>query len=101
MDIDGTVLEQAKIALASFCGGTVRLFLRPAQTLPKSIFLVFCCVVCGYYFTPVAMELGRFNPSWTGAVGAFIGLVGLSIAEAMLAVKWHDFILSHFTRRPR
>lgn len=92
MDIDPQVVAQGKIALASFFGGTVRLFFRPAATLGKSVFLVFCCMICGYYSTPVIMDIGNFNESWSGAVGAFMGLVGLSIAEAAIHVKWADIL---------
>lgn len=92
MDIDPQIVAQGKIALASFFGGTVRLFFRPAATLGKSVFLVFCCMICGYYSTPVVMDVGGFNDSWAGAVGALMGLVGLSIAEALIHVKWAAII---------
>ena len=92
MDFDPTIMAQVKIAVASFAGGTVRLFFRPAATLGKSVFLVFCCMICGYYSTPVIMDVWEFNESWAGAIGALMGLVGLSIAEVLLHMQWRDVI---------
>ena len=93
MDIDPAVLAQVKIAIASFCGGAVRLFLRPAATLGKSVFLVFCCMVCGFYFTPIVMNIaGVTGGDWAGAVGAGLGLIGLSVARAALNLDWGAMI---------
>ncbi len=93
MDLPPETLAEAKVVLASFMGGAVRLFLRPASSIAKSAFMVVCCMVCGYYFTPVAMDVANFDESWTGAMGALIGLVGLSVAEAALKIKW-SYILA-------
>jgi hypothetical protein len=89
--IDHSALApHVKLAVASLCGGVLRLLFRPAkgqtmrEALLKSAWLLFGCVTCGYYFTPVVMNWWRFDESYSGAVGALIGFVGLSIAEGIL-----------------
>jgi len=62
--------------------------LRPAATVLKSAMLVLCCVICGYYFTPIAMHFGGFPDNWSGAVGALIGIAGLSVADALVALNY-------------
>jgi len=94
MDFDPAFLAQAKLALASFLGGLVRLYLRPAATLAQSLGLVLSCVICGYYFTPPVMWYFELDVNWTGAVGALIGLLGLSIAEALLKINYREVIQS-------
>lgn len=85
MDLDPVTLAHAKIAIASLCGGMVRLIFRPAASLLKTVWLLFGCVTCGYYGTPVALRVFELDAQhYAGAIGAVIGLVGLSIAEAVL-----------------
>lgn len=80
-----------KLAFASFWGGVLRLFLRPVEgesffhAVAKSMWMLFGCVTCGYYFTPVIMGWWGVGGNYTGAVGALLGFVGLSIAEGILA----------------
>jgi len=94
MDLDPSLLAQAKLALASFFGGMVRLFLRPAASLLQSVGLVLSCVVCGYYFTPPVMMYFELQADWSGAVGALIGLAGLSIAEAVIGLNYREMLHS-------
>lgn len=75
---------EAKIVIASFAGGMIRLFLKPARSLLKSVWAIACCVICGYYFTPPTVMYFGLEDQWAGAVGALIGLVGLSIADALV-----------------
>ena len=82
------ISPEAKIIIAAFGGGMIRLFLKPAQSLMRSVWLVACCVVCGYYFTPIAIMAGGLDESWTGAMGALIGLVGLSVAAAPVNLNY-------------
>lgn len=74
----------AKVAVAALMGGMVRLFLRPARGIVQTAMLLGSCVTCGYYGQPVlsyALDLpGRFD----GAVGAVLGLIGVSMAEGLL-----------------
>ncbi len=78
------LVPHAKIALAALLGGMVRLFLRPTRTVGSTVMLLTSCVTCGYFGQPVisyAMDLpARFD----GAVGAILGLIGVSIAEGVL-----------------
>lgn len=74
----------AKLAFAALCGGVMRLLFRPATSFLKTIWLLFGCVTCGFYGTPVTMDWMGFDAGYAGAVGALIGFVGLSIAEGIL-----------------
>lgn len=76
----------------------IRLLFRPAKgekashRILKSIWLLFGCVTCGFYGTPPIMEWWAFSESYAGAVGALLGLLGLSIAEGLLkAVDGFEF----------
>lgn len=90
--IDPLWLAHAKIAFAALCGGLIRLLFRPAQSFIKSIWLLFGCVTCGFYGTPPIMDWFGLSDVYAGAVGAVLGLVGLSVAEALLkAVDTFDF----------
>jgi len=101
---DPAWMAHAKLAFASFCGGVMRLFFRPASSFVKTIWLLFCCVTCGYYGTPAAMHWLEFDPEMSGAVGALLGFLGLSIAEGLLkAVEGIDlksWVLQILSKRP-
>lgn len=90
MDISPDMVAHAKLAIASFAGGAVRLFLRPlpgdtmAERLLKSVWCVFCCVTCGFYATPVVVDWLNLSNEWRDGIGAILGLVGLSFAEGLL-----------------
>jgi hypothetical protein len=81
---DPSWLEQAKIAAAPLCGGMIRLFLRPAETIPRGIFMLACCWTCGFFGTPPVMHWLELDPVYAGGMGAMLGLVGLSLAEGLL-----------------
>ena len=86
MDFDPVWMVHAKLAFASLCGGIVRLLFRPAENLGKTIWLLFGCVTCGFYATPIIVNwLGVTGPEWVGALGAVIGLIGLSFANGVLS----------------
>ncbi len=82
--LDPSWLVHAKLAFAAFCGGTTRLLFRPAASFIKTVWLLFGCVTCGYYGTPVVAYWWELDPNYYGAMGAAIGFIGLSIAEAFL-----------------
>lgn len=84
MDIDPNWAVHAKLAFAAFCGGMTRLLFRPAASFVKTIWLLFGCMTCGYYGTPVVMHWWALDQSYVGAVGASVGFIGLSVAEAAL-----------------
>lgn len=91
MDITPEMVAHAKLAIASFAGGAVRVFLRPiaganaTARLLKSVWCVFCCVTCGFYAAPVVVDwLGLTGDGWREGMGALIGLIGLSLAEGLL-----------------
>jgi hypothetical protein len=50
----------------------------------KTIWLLFGCVTCGFYGTPVLMRWWGLDTDYAGAVGAVLGFVGLSFAEGGL-----------------
>jgi len=85
MDMDPMALAHAKLAFASLCGGVVRLLFRPASSIWKTVWLLFGCVTCGFYGTPVMVKwFGLVDAEYVGAMGALIGMVGLSVAERAL-----------------
>lgn len=79
-----------KLAFAAFLGGVTRLILRPIRgetffhAAARSMWMLFGCVTCGYYFTPVAVGWLSINSDYSGAVGALLGFVGLTLAEGIL-----------------
>lgn len=88
MDIDPDWAVHAKLALASLGGGIVRLYVKPATSLLRTVGHLFSCMTCGYYGTPVVMYWWGIDQSLVGAVGAGMGFLGLSVAEA--ALRWAD-----------
>lgn len=93
MHIDPEILENAKIAFAALCGGITRLLFKPAENIRKTIWLLFGCVTCGYYGTPALMRWWSIDVSYAGAIGATLGLVGLSLAQgAVLAADRFDLL---------
>lgn len=84
----GAILAHAKVAMAAFAGGMVRMFLRPAKNFSQAAMLVFACTSCGYFGQPVVSHLAGLPSQFDGAIGALLGLVGVSLAER--ALKWAD-----------
>ena len=82
--IDPWWLVHLKLAGASLCGGIVRLIFRPTDSIIKAVWLLFGCVTCGYFGTPVAVRYWEAGPDLVGAVGALVGFVGLTVAGAVL-----------------
>jgi len=83
--VDPAWIVHAKIAFAAMCGGIVRLLFKPAANFVKTIWLLFGCVTCGFYGTPVMVKwLGIDGVEYIGAVAAALGFLGLSFAEAAL-----------------
>ena len=87
------VSESVRIGIASLAGGMVRLFWRPVTTgtlfmrFSKVVWLLAGCVTCGFYATPVAvrwLEIDRRDSETVAFVAAVIGLIGLSLAGALL-----------------
>jgi hypothetical protein len=82
--LDPAWAVHAKLAFAALCGGITRLLFRPATSFVKTIWLLFGCVTCGFYGTPVIMNWWGMGQDYAGAVGAVLGFMGLSFAEAAL-----------------
>ncbi len=74
----------AKVAVAALLGGLVRLFLRPARGVPQTLMLLASCVTCGFYGQPVLSSIANLPERFDGAVGAVLGLIGVSMAEGLL-----------------
>lgn len=102
--IDPAWLDNAKIAFAAFCGGMVRLLFRPAASFIKTMWLLFGCVTCGYYATPVIVAWWQLDADYTGAVGALSGFIGLSFAEAALRgvdnINLREWLVQLITKKP-
>jgi len=94
VDLDPTLLANAKIAFAALCGGIVRLLFRPAESIFQTIWLLFACVTCGFYGTPAVVKwLAIVEPDYIGAIGALVGLVGISFARgALIAADKFDLV---------
>lgn len=88
MALDPELIQTLKLLGAAACGGIVRMFLRPAKTLTSSALLIISCMIVGGFGThPVLWWLG-LGEEFAGAVGAGLGFIGLSIAQAVLG--WAD-----------
>lgn len=84
MDLDPSLVANAKIAVASLFGGITRLLFKPAETIIKTVWLLVGCVTCGFYGTPALLKWWSLDPEYSGAIGAVLGLVGLSFAQGAL-----------------
>lgn len=102
--VDPWWLIHAKLIVASLCGGIVRLLWKPAESATKTIWLVFGCISCGYYGTPVIMAWWGLEPVYRDGVAAFIGLVGLSVAGGLLkafdSLDFRALLKAWFDRTP-
>ena len=99
MPLDPDLVEGAKIAFASLCGGVTRLLFKPAETIVKTIWLLIGCVTCGFYGTPAVMKWWAMDPEYAGAIGAALGLVGLSFAQGALMAADKMDVISWFRQR--
>lgn len=91
-DFDPSWMDHLKLGVAAFAGGMARLYIKPATSLLRSVWQLFGCITCGYYGTPVILGWWEIDAAYAGAVGASIGFIGLSIAEAtLLAADKMDF----------
>lgn len=92
MDMDPAVVANAKIAAGAAAGGIVRMFLRPARTLRETILLIFSNITCGFYFTKPFTAYWGIPAEYDGAVGALFGLIGLSVAQALLELNFRTLL---------
>jgi len=107
MAIDPELLATLKLLGAAACGGVVRMFLRPAKTLTSSALLLISCIIVGGYGTHPALWWLGLGEEFAGAMGAALGFIGLSIAQA--ALGWADrlkqvdaaTVFDWLMRRPR
>lgn len=91
MGLDPDLVENAKIAFAALCGGMTRLLFKPAENIIKTVWLLLGCVTCGFYGTPAIMKWWDMDLEYAGAIGAALGLVGLSFAQgAIMAADKFD-----------
>lgn len=74
------------------------MFLRPARSLTQTALLLTSCVTCGYFGQPVASYLLGLPERFDGAMGALIGLIGVSLAEGALKAADKADIAAWFTR---
>lgn len=83
-NIDPSWLDHAKVAIAAFCSGIVRLLFKPEETFLRSIWMLFGCVTCGFYGSPALMHWFQLDNQYEDAVAAFVGFIGMSIAQGVL-----------------
>lgn len=86
--IDPETAAILKLVGASACGGVVRMFLRPAKTLMSSLLLIISCMIVGGFGTHPALWWLGLDTDFAGAMGAALGFIGLSLAQA--ALSWAD-----------
>lgn len=98
-DLMAGVAPHAKVAAAAFFGGVVRMFLRPARSLTQTALLLTSCVTCGYFGQPVASYFLGLPERFDGAVGALIGLVGVSLAQGLLKAADKADLAHWFSRK--
>lgn len=99
MDIDPGLVANAKIAVAALFGGLIRLFFRPTETVLKTVWLLVGCVTCGFYGTPALLKWWEIDPEYSGAIGAALGLVGLSFAQGALKAADKIDVIGWMARR--
>lgn len=98
-NLDPAWMVHAKIAFAALCGGIVRLLFKPASSFLKTVWLLFGCVTCGFYATPVVVKWWSIDVEYVGAVGALLGFVGLSFAEGALRAADKFDVSAWFMRK--
>lgn len=82
--MDPELVASAKIAIAGLCGGYIRLIFRPARTWRQYAALLVACGLLPLFFTAPTLDFFGWARSNTFPVAAGIGLVGLSIVQAIL-----------------
>jgi hypothetical protein len=99
------LVDHGKLAFAALCGGVVRLLFKPASSLMKTVWMLACCVTCGFYGTAPVADWLNLNGDYRDATAAVIGLVGLSFAEGTLkaidAFNLKDWLLKLLDRGPQ
>lgn len=98
-EIVAGLAPHAKVAASAFFGGVVRMFLRPARSLTQTAMLLTSCVTCGYFGQPVASFMLGLPERFDGAMGALMGLIGVSIAEGMLKAADKADLAHWFSRK--
>lgn len=92
LDFDNEAVAQVRLAMSALAGGVIYHAIRPAATWAKVATRTVACVLAGFIFTEPAMLFFDIPDAYTGAVGAGIGLGGLSIASGVLrAIERFDF----------
>lgn len=99
-NVDPAWIIHAKVAFAALCGGIVRLLFKPASSFVKTVWLLFGCVTCGFYGTPVVIKwLDIQGVEYIGAVAAALGFLGLSFAEGALRAADKIDVGAWFSRK--
>ena len=77
-------MASAKIAIAGLCGGYIRLIFRPARTWRQYVMLLVACALLSIFFAHPTIEYFELSDNKLFPVAAGIGLLGLSIVQAIL-----------------
>jgi len=90
-DIDPQTAAEVRVGLAAFTGGLIYHAIRPASSIFKGVTQIVASVLAGLIFTEPCLLYFSIPQAYAGAVGAGIGLLGLSIAaQALRAVEKLD-----------
>ena len=90
-DFDPETAAQVRVGIASFTGGLIYHAVRPAASVAKVVTRTIASVLAGFVFTAPVMHHFSISDEYTGAVGALIGLLGLTLASnALKAVEKLD-----------
>jgi hypothetical protein len=78
------VVEAAKVAGYAGAGAFIYHTIRPAATFAKAATNGVSSVMCGLIFTHPVMDWTGLPESYSGGVGAVLGMCGLGIASALI-----------------
>lgn len=92
-DFDPRLAAEVRVGLAAFTGGLIYHAIRPASSALKAATRILASVLAGLIFTEPTMLYFSIPQAYAGAVGAGIGLLGLTIASnALRAVEKIDLL---------
>ncbi len=99
MDISPEIVAQVKVITGALVGAFARLFLKPANTIWKSIALILISTLIGTITTPFILWLAEWPPVAGAPIAALIAALGLVILDAAIKLEWGEFIKGWLPKR--